>query len=64
MFDLQYNANSHRPDLRPVWKHSRRRNTREELESYCTDYEEGFRRYFEKPTGLQWRIVEVQGPQD
>ena len=60
MFDLQYNQNSHRPNQRKIWKHSRRRDTREELEQYCTAYEQEFQRYFQKPTGLQWRIVEVQ----
>lgn len=59
MFDLQYNGNSHRPDLKKQWKHSRRRDLREELENYIFEYERQFLRQFDKPTGLEWRIVNV-----
>lgn len=59
MYDLQYNQNSHRPTQRAIWKHSRRRDTREELERYTADYERQFQRQFDQPTGLQWRIVKV-----
>jgi hypothetical protein len=53
-FDLQYNSRSNWPTEwghPPEWKHSRRRDTREELEKYTQQFTEEF---------IQWRIVEVQ----
>lgn len=60
MFDLQYNGNSHLSHLNKRWKHARRRDSREELEKYINDYEKQFLRQFNKPTGLEWRIVKVK----
>lgn len=62
-FDLQYNSRSNWPTEwghPPEWKHSRRSDTREELEQYAQQYRAEFTRHFGEPPSIQWRIVEVQ----